>query len=281
MRNLYDRDSIKVDLHLHTTASDGTWGPERLVGELVEKGISIFSVTDHNSIDNVKIISALAEASNLTIIPGVEVDVSYNSRSYHMLGYGIDIENQALLLILKMNRELMEEKDDESIQYLEDSGFNVSLEDYKSYVNDVEKGGWKALNYLIDRGFCTGPSDFFKLFTSYGNPFDKMTFVSPGDAAEAIRAAGGIPVLAHPGASFYGGDFKSVVKLMMENGVMGIECFHPENSSEITDYCLDVCNKNNLLITGGSDCHGLFVPKRRIGLPDIRLGQLKIPELLE
>lgn len=265
---------------MHTTASDGTWGPERLVKELKEKGINIFSVTDHNSVENVEKVSSLAVQSGLKIIPAVEVDVSHRGGSYHILGYGVDIKNPSLLFAIEKNRSLMDEKDDESVRYIENRGLGVSLKEYREYVNDPSRGGWKALNYFIDKGLCKNYIDFFNLFSDYGNPFDKMVFISPSEAIRAIDDAGGIPVLAHPGASFYNSDYKWVVSFMLDYGIKGIECFHPDNSKEITQYCLGVCNTGNLFITGGSDCHGHFVGKRKIGLPDIRLSQIRLPQSL-
>ena len=140
MIDMVDKSNIRTDLHMHTTASDGTWGPERLMGELVDKKIGIFSVTDHNSVDNVEMISSLSAMKGLTLIPGVEVDVSYNDRNYHMLGYGIDIKNPSLLDMLEKNKSLMDKKDDESIKYLDDRGLNAAFSEYKSYVNNPGKG---------------------------------------------------------------------------------------------------------------------------------------------
>jgi len=94
----------------------------------------------------------------------------------------------------------------------------------------------------------------------------------------SIKNTGGITVLAHPGAGIYLSDYNKVVPAALDLGVEGIECYHPENRLEVTEYCLEICKKNNLYITGGSDCHGDFVKERRLGKPDVYLDQLALWE---
>lgn len=275
----FNRD-IKVDMHIHTYASDGTWNPETLVKKLVEKDISVFSVTDHDSLQNTKAVRELALANGLRFIPGIEVNSSYNGGNYHILGYGIDVKSKPLNSLILRNREMMEGKDDECIDYLAKKNSNVTLTEYNEYSNDRERGGWKALNYLIDKGLCSNLIDFFKLFDECGNPLNATAFPSPSEVAEAIISAGGFPVLAHPDAAFYNGEFKSTITFMLDNGIMGLECYHPENSSEVTEHCLKICKSHNLLISGGSDCHGEFSFSRRLGFPEIHLHQLYLGSLL-
>ena len=269
-------NDIKVDLHLHTTASDGTWGPEKLAANIRNAGIELFAVTDHDSTENLTNIARLAKEYGLGFINGVEINTTYTGRNYHILGLGINPTNFELQTLLNTNRKLMEEKDDESIKYLERKYPVVSFSEYQAYTNHKERGGWKALNYLIDKQLCNSHKDFFRLFEEWGNPFEKPAFAAPGDAIAAIRDAGGQSILAHPGASFYDRDYKKVIAFMMGKGINGIECYHPENSREITENCLEMCKLNKLLVTGGSDCHGEFVGGRCLGHPDIRFSQLKL-----
>jgi predicted metal-dependent phosphoesterase TrpH len=104
--------------------------------------------------------------------------------------------------------------------------------------------------------------------------------VSPEFAISSIIKSGGIPILAHPGATVYSDDYKTIVEIMFKKGIKGIECFHPENNVEITDYCVDFSKKNKLYITGGSDCHGDFLEARLLGKPEIWKNQIKIGNLL-
>lgn len=268
----------KVDMHIHTSASDGTWTPEKLIEKIIEKDIKVFSVTDHDSVENVKRASELANLNgNLIFIPGVEINTLIKDKNYHILGYGIDPLNDKLSTFINANRNLLADSDNENIKFLETKYPNVSFLDYMNYKNNSERGGWKSLNYLADKGLCTNFREFFELFDE---GFGSTVFPPPYEAVEAIIQAGGIPVLAHPGAAFYDKDYKSILNEFLEQGIKGIECYHPENSIEITNYCLEFCKKNQLLITGGSDCHGDFIKTRKIGTPDIRLEQLNLGSLV-
>lgn len=266
----------KVDLHMHTSASDGTWTAEEVIEEIIKNNIKIFSVTDHNTIENVELIMELAKQADLACIPGVEIDTSYNGGNFHILGYGIDIHDDALLNLISRNKALMEEKDEESIKFLYNKGLDVSSLEYEEYHNNAARGGWKALNYLIDKGICKTTRDFFPLFEGWGNPFEKMKFPDPKEVISAVKNAGGIAVLAHPGASFYRLDFQSLVAAMVEEGIMGIECYHPENNTQVTKYCEEFCKVNKLVITGGSDCHGTFFNHRKIGVPSITYSSINL-----
>lgn len=269
-------NDAKADLHVHTAASDGTWRPATLIRKMLGAGIVLFALTDHDTTENIAETAALAQAHRLRFIAGTEINTTYNGRNYHILGLGIEPGNRPLEALLKRNRELMAEKDDASIQYLEGRLPEVSCADFASYRNDPERGGWKALNYLIDKKLCRNLQDFFALFSEWGNSFDKLIFAAPDEAVRTIRAAGGVPILAHPGAAFYDRDYQAVISFMIAAGIGGIECYHPENNPEITRYCLAVCEAHHLSVTGGSDCHGDFLPGRCLGRPDIRLSQLKI-----
>lgn len=270
------KNDPRVDLHLHTTASDGTWSPEELVSNLVKAGIELFAVTDHDSTENLNDVAALAHQSGLGFIPGVEINTSYKGRNYHILGLGIDPVNTKLQTLLNTNKKLMDAKDDDSIRYLETKYSALSFSEYQAYTNRRERGGWKALNYLIDKKLCHNHQDFFQLFKEWGNPFEKLTFAAPAEAAAAIHDAGGVSILAHPGASFYDPDYQTLVGLMIGQGIKGIECYHPENNRAITDYCLEICRENHLAVTGGSDCHGEFVCGRCLGTTEIHLSQLDL-----
>lgn len=270
---------MKVDLHLHTSASDGTWSPEDLIQNVIDSGIEMFSVTDHDSIENVEAVFRLAKEENLTFIKGVEINTIKDGQIFHMLGYNIDTNNINLKNILSKNRAFLEERDEEGIRVLMGMGHPVSPDEYNGYINNPERGGWKALNYAVDKGLCNTYKEFFKLFGDKREFLAVNGFIRPERAIAAIKEAGGIPVFAHPGSGLYGSDYKKVVSAALNMDVEGIECYHPENSQEVTEYCFEICKKNKLHITGGSDCHGDFVRERWIGKPDIDLSQLDLWEI--
>ncbi|MGD0154183.1 MAG: PHP domain-containing protein, partial [Thermacetogeniaceae bacterium] len=203
-------NDARVDLHIHTTASDGTWSPKQLLLKLLEAGIGLFAVTDHDSVDNLAETAVMAREHGLGFIPGVEINTTYQHRNYHLLGLGIDSAAPELRALLATNQELTEEIDADSIRYLESIIPEVCYEECRTYVNRPERGGWKTLNYLIDKGLCSNHRDFLTLFQEWGSPFERLVFASPGAAIRAIVRAGGVPVLAHPGADFYHRDYQAV-----------------------------------------------------------------------
>lgn len=270
---------MKADLHLHTNASDGTWTPEALIENVIRAGIDVFAVTDHDSVENVILTADLATDTDLKFIRGVEVNTTENGHIFHILGYNIDPENKSLNEILIKNRSVMEERDRRCINILHGMDYPVALDEFLAYENNRERGGWKALNYAVDKGLCQNHKEYFRLFGEKRSGLGIEGCAKPERAILAIKEAGGIPVLAHPGSGLYGDNPRETVSLAIEIGVEGVECFHPENGDDATEYCLDLCRKKGLYITGGSDCHGTFVKERWLGKPDIDLDQLALWEL--
>jgi predicted metal-dependent phosphoesterase TrpH len=268
---------IKVDLHIHTTASDGTWSPERIIENLKKEDIRLFAVTDHDTTENVSITEKLAETEGISFVKGVEISSSSNKRTYHILALDIDPSHSELQRLLDRNTKLMEDNNSAGIRYLAGKYPQVSYEEYSCYRNDRNRGGWKSLNYLTDKGLCSGHRSFFTLFKDWKDSFSKVAFETPADVINTIHASGGVSILAHPGSNMYGDNLQNTLTMMLDFGIEGLECFHPENSHEATHTCLSFCNEHNLFITGGSDCHGDFVGSRKLGHPPVRLSQLRLP----
>ncbi len=268
--------NTKVDLHIHTLASDGTWTPAETVAAVRAAGIGLFAVTDHDSAASVAEACRLAAEAGLGFLAGVEISTTLAGHLFHILGYGIDPENPALGRILAANTALMEEVDHDSIRKLVAAGLPVDYGEFCAYEHDPRRGGWKSLAYLIDKGLCTGVADFFAdLFTAErGIVFP--AFPHPAKAIAAIKAAGGVPVLAHPGSDFHGPALEDTLNMFAAQAIEGVECFHLCHDAATTRRAVEWCDRQGLLITGGSDCHGGFVPGRRLGVPDIRLGQLRL-----
>lgn len=268
--------NTKVDLHIHTLASDGTWTPAETVAAVQASGVGLFAVTDHDTVASVAAAARLAAEAGLGFLPGVEISTTLGGQLFHILGYGIDPENAALRRILTHNTDLMEEVDHDSIRKLVADGLPIAYDEFRAYEHDPRRGGWKSLAYLIDKGMCTGVGDFFSdLFTpERGIVFPE--FPQPAEAIAAIKTAGGIPVLAHPGSDFHGPALEETLNLFAAQDIEGVECFHLCHDAATTRRAVEWCDRHGLLITGGSDCHGGFVPGRKLGVPDIRLGQLRL-----
>lgn len=272
---------MRTDLHIHTTASDGCWDPERLLLELKKKGLQVFSVTDHDSVANVSVMRKLAEEAALTFIPGVEISTTVKGHMFHVLAYGIDPENGSLLQLLSDNTRLMQKKDDDSIKKLIDSGLEIDFDQYLAYENDPSRGGWKALNFLIDAGLCRDAGDFFRRLFRGDLKVPFPVFPSPRRVLEVVDQAGGTPVLAHPGSPFNKKfRLEDILEEFLAMGIKGVECFHPEHELEKTRFCHEWTAARGLIVTGGSDCHGEFIGSRRLGEPSLLLQDLNLGNLL-
>ena len=258
----------KVDMHLHTYASDGQWSPEEVIKHIDENNIKIFSVTDHDEVDCTEKISALVkDRDDLTYITGVEATVSYRGIEHHILTYYIDPSNESLLKLIAYNGAVREAYNVALMDWLNTDYPEVTSEAYRSYVYNPFQGGWRAFGYLQDAGVIDNLHDYFSLTKNFD--FTK-NFLLPEAYIPQMAALGFKTVLAHPPA-YTGGDIYEEEHLdyFKQLGLNGIECYtkYLKDQSK-SQYYVDYCNKHKLMITGGSDCHGGFAG-RRIGFPDV------------
>lgn len=268
----------RADLHLHTTASDGRWPPELLIDEVQRAGIGLFAVTDHDSLGSLAQVSELVRGSGLCFLPGVELSTRLNGQVYHLLAYGFDTTDSDLVALVAENNARLTSADDVVVYQLADAGYPVTTADYAGYSWDRRRGGWKALNFLIDQGLCRDTRDYFeRLLRDLDRPMPD--FPVPEEIVSVVRRAGGVVILAHPGASFYGDLRVWQLDLLVSMGVAGLEGYSFHHTEESTRGFVNYCLDRDLLITGGSDCHGGFVG-RPLGVPliysrDLKLGDLR------
>jgi predicted metal-dependent phosphoesterase TrpH len=271
---------LRADLHLHTTASDGCWPPERLIAELQQVGIDMFAVTDHDSLGSLARTAELIRASGLRFLPGVELSTQLNGQVYHILAYGIDPEDPDLNTLVRDNEARLQGASDEAVRLLAQAGYPVSLDEYAEYTWDRRRGGWKALNFLIDHGLCTDVHDYFGRLFASGLAHPKASFHPVTEAMTVARRAGGTLVLAHPGAAFYNGLDNARMDDLVDMGLQGLECFASYHDETTTRRFLDYCHSRDLLITGGSDSHGGFAG-RTLGRPPVYTSHLRLGALEE
>jgi predicted metal-dependent phosphoesterase TrpH len=268
---------MRADLHVHTTASDGRWTPERLIAEVTGRSIGLFAVTDHETIANVGRTETLAREAGLAFLRGAEVSARLDDRLFHVLAYDFCPDSPALAALLKENRAQLDRSNDVVIRRLMDDGCPIDLDEYAAYTYDRTRGGWKALNYLIDHGLCTGVPDYFARVDT--DPIIPP-FSHPAEVIDVIQEAGGVPILAHPASPRVSpATGQETLQCFLDFGIAGVECYHPYHDEATTRFCLDWCDRHDLLVTGGSDCHG-GIAGRELGVPavdtaDLRLGRLE------
>ncbi len=273
---------MRVDLHIHTTASDGTWSPAQLVQQVRQTGIDLFAVADHDAIANVRATEALAREHGLHFIHAVEVSSTWNNQLIHILGYGIDLDDAELLAMLDENYRKLASVDDQSIHKLIAAGYDLTFEEFEAYQNDPTRGGWKALNFMIDKGICSGVKDFFGRLFVGEMALHYPPFADPAQAVRIIHRAGGTAIWAHPGNNVLNGrTADEIFEYVRSIGIDGLECYTPYHDASLVTHCLDFCRRHQLLITAGSDCHGTFVAERVLGQPETHLAQLNLGPLLD
>ncbi len=272
---------MRADLHIHTTASDGTWTPGELVEASLKLGLAVIAVTDHDSMKNVLETEKIAKAAGLKFLRGVELSSTKEGLMFHILGYGIDVKNKKLEALAAYNDGLLREKDYDSIRLLEAEGWPVSLKEFQSYTYDRRRGGWSALAYLEDKGLCTGVDDFFKRIFTAEHELAFPEFKSVREVIDTIHGAGGFALCAHAASHFHGPGLEEVLDMLKGEGLDGFECFHSCHDEAGTKMLLSYCKKHRLMISGGSDNHGTFVPGRPLGVPEIDTKDLYLPGLLQ
>ena len=271
---------MRVDLHIHTTASDGTWTPAELVEQALAVGLGALAVTEHDSVANVAEAAALAREVGLRFLPAAEICSTKEDLSFHILGYGIDITNKRLLELMEHNENLLDQKDVDSIRLLERDGWPVSSSEFAYYDYDRRRGGWRALAYLVDKGLCSGVNDFFQSIFTPEHDLGFPEFPPISQVVDAIHGAGGVANCAHAASGFHGPGLERVMDLLRVEPLDGFECYHSGHGKEGTERLLRHCRKHNLLISGGSDCHGTFVPGRNLGEPYVDTEMLRLDGLL-
>lgn len=262
-----------TDLHIHSNHSDGSYSPEEILDIAIEKKMSIISITDHNTLDGSRELMNLCQHKNITCIPGVELDAIHAGINYHILGYGVDLNNDTFESFTNHNNNLLEEVNISLIRKMEPEYNCISLNDYSNFTFQKKDGGWKTLYYFLSLGLTSNLTDGFKYYAKYNHSYTCVGFPDITTVCEQIHKAGGVAVIAHPGRVIKNvtiTEFEQELRSLLSFPIDGIECYYPSHSEEITNSCLVICKENNLLITGGSDCHGTF--------EDTRIGHMKITQ---
>ena len=259
---MLDINSItgKIDLHMHTTVSDGTDTPAE-ISELVKNaGIEVFSVTDHDAVKSGEIISRLLKESNLVFIPGVEFSCRDEEGKYHILGYGFDPVSSPVKGIVERGHALRMKKVTARLRFIESEfGFAFRDEDVKKLLSLDNPGKPHIGNLMVKYGFADSKE---QAINNYLNRIRlKSEYIRPEEAIAAIIAGGGVPVLAHP---FYGSgdeiilgdDIKNRLCRLIGYGLRGIEAFYSGFSEKMCKEAVALSEKYDLYVTAGSDYHG-------------------------
>ncbi|MFA5145488.1 MAG: PHP domain-containing protein [Candidatus Omnitrophota bacterium] len=261
-----------ADLHLHTMFSDGTYSPEELISGSRKAGLSAVSVVDHDTVDGVGPSMEIAKTQGIEVLSGIELSAEYEGLEIHILGYLIDQENKDLLAKLEVLRENRIARVYKIVGKLKDMGVDLNPQAVFDISGPGTAGRLHIARALVLEGKVKSVFEAFQKYIGDRCPAYVLGFkFSPSEAIKVIKDAGGIPVLAHP----YLIKDDDVISKFIDCGLMGLEAYYPEHTQSMVNFYLNLARKHDLLVTGGSDCHGK-------AKPEVKIGSVKIPyELVE
>ncbi|MFZ5353750.1 MAG: PHP domain-containing protein [Bacillota bacterium] len=277
---------LKADLHIHTNASDGLLTSEEVVQWAIKKRMKAIAITDHDTVNGIdKAIKAASQdiacnsKSNqqLEVIPGIELSTEYQGEEIHILGYFIDYKSTYLLELLYKIHDSRHNRAERMIDKLNSLGIEITLEQVKSIAEKGIIGRPHIARAMIDKGYIGNIKEAFDKYIGKGEPaYVERYKLTCQEAVEIIKHVGGVPVLAHPGL------ISRNIKLneIMDMGIKGLEVYHSKHTDETVNKMLQIAHARKFVITGGSDCHGVFMNNEPI-LGSVWVDYKNVQELKE
>jgi phosphoribosyl 1,2-cyclic phosphate 1,2-diphosphodiesterase len=250
---------MKLDLHQHSTFSDGADSLEELFEMAKKHGLTHLSIVDHDTTRHVKPAKQLSEKYGIAFIPGIEISAyDFNrNRKVHILGYDFQDETPHIDALCKPLLDLRHQHSLWQLRRIQEAGFNLNLEDVLKFVSDGEiLYKQHIMNALIDASYNSVEYKtlYRSLFKGAGVAAGDITYVDAFKAVEAIHADGGYAVVAHPGQL----DSFEIIEELVPYGLSGVEKIHPDHSLEHVNRIVNIANQHDLFTTGGSDYHGRY-----------------------
>lgn len=262
-----------IDLHIHTTASDGTLTPAEVISQALKLKLTAIAITDHDTLAGSKAALQAGIPSSLKFLTGVEISAASprfyaGSGSFHLLGYSIRLDDPDLNQALDKLQQARKNRNPAIISRLNDLGIAITLDEVRQEAGDGQLGRPHIANLLVKKGIVDSMNQAFDQYLGTKGPayVDKYR-IECRRAIELISLAGGVPVLAHPGllTCKTRGQFDDLIAGLKKLGILGVEVFYPEHTAEQTRLFVELAQHHNLLLTGGTDFHGSIHPEIKIG----------------
>ena len=258
-----------VDLHCHSTASDGTLSPTEVVELAVSSGLSALALTDHDTIAGVAEAAEAAQRAGLDFVPGIEISCDApRPATMHLLGYGFDPRSPVLLDLTSRLIEGRNDRNPRIIRKLNELGVSITMEEVEAEAGGTVIGRPHIAAILLRKGYVSSIKQAFDKYLAQGAPayFDKER-LTPKQAIGLVLESGGVPVLAHPVQLRTENDaqLEQIVKDLVDLGLVGLEVIHSDHDAALVEKYTKLADRYGLIKTGGSDFHGT-------NKKDIRLG---------
>jgi len=270
-----------IDLHTHSTASDGSFKPREIVLLAKKIGLRAVALTDHDTVKGLDEFMQAGTENKLETVPGVELSAHFEKGTLHILGYFLDYKNPTLITKLKKFQQVRAERNPKIIKKLQALNIPITYEEVIAVSGGGQIGRPHIAKVLLDKGIVNTFDEAFQRFLKKGGPaYVEKEYISPKECIEIILEAGGLPVFAHPFTlHLENRELEVFVKKLKTWGLEGIEIYYTEHTQEQINFYLYLAQRFNLCITGGSDFHGEQKKEIKLGFG---YGNLRIPySLLE
>jgi predicted metal-dependent phosphoesterase TrpH len=262
-----------VDLHTHTTASDGTYAPRDLVIEAASRGVRVLAITDHDSTEGLP--EAFEEAARrrpLELLPGIEINCDVEGAEIHVLGYLMDWQAPWFQEFCREQRRERRERVHRMAERMAALGMPFDADEVFALVKEGSAGRPHVAQVMVAHGYVKTVRQAFDKYLAAGRPGHvPRKKLAPEDAVRLIRRAAGVPVFAHPGLA----SRDELIPGLIAAGLMGIECYYTEHSAQQRATYLQICKEQDLVATGGSDFHGPQVRAATLGSPSVPMAAVE------
>jgi hypothetical protein len=266
-----------IDLHLHTTASDGVMTPSEIVNYAKNKGLLAIAITDHDTIEGLEEGLLEGERIGLEVIPGIEISAEHSPGSMHLLGFFIDIHHPTLKERLGYLQKARAERNPRMAEKLNKLGIDITFDEVLKASGGGQVGRPHFAQVLIEKGYVRSFQEAFDRFLKKGGSayVEKMRF-SAEESIHFINEANGVAVLAHPNTLQLNGysELENLILRLVKKGLRGIEAYYPEHSAQEVAQYKTLAERHGLLVTGGTDYHGIEKNGLDIG---VGRGEMKLP----
>jgi predicted metal-dependent phosphoesterase TrpH len=268
-----------IDLHTHSTASDGSFSPSALVHAAAAQGITALALTDHDTLAGLREAEQAAKQEDIQFIPGIEIELSWEPGEFHLLGLGISKPSPAFMEAIAGLAQKREARNRAIIERMQEAGIEAQYEDILALSGGHSVGRPHFASFLVNRHIVKNHEQAFEKYLAKGKPFyvprECLEF---RQALALIKESGGITVLAHPMSLYVAwGTLPSLIRNFQEQGMDGIEAWHPTATPRACKRLEELGRSLNMYITAGSDFHGANRPDRKLGITS---GNCKISEAI-
>lgn len=248
--------TARIDLHIHSTVSDGRFSPQEIVNKSAQLGLSIIAICDHDSVDGIApAVEAARSLPQLKVIPGVEISTFAPGNEVHILGYFIDYNNTKLKTALAVSRSSRRERAKAMIARLNELNIDIDWQQVQQIAGSGTVGRPHIAQAMLDKGYIESFKEAFDRYIGLGGPaYVERHKITPPQAVTLIREANGLPVLAHP---LTVNEPEALIVELKAAGLVGIEVYYNDYSEDERNTLARLADRYNLITTGGSDYHGL------------------------